>query len=107
MILNSPTVFGYSAASGKFLGAGDGNGDEVVAGSNTLMNMIQGAVAAQNEAVVYYLQKLIDIVATYFPQFLVSMEKDLVWDDGVVAARLAPKMNYELGKLSTRKDRGR
>lgn len=107
MLLNSPTIFGYDAASGNYLGGGDGNGSEVVAGSNTLMGMIQTAVAAQNEAMIYYLQKLIDILATYFPQVLESMERDFVWDDGVVAARLAPKMNYELGKLSTRKDRGR
>ena len=47
MILNSPTIFGYDAASGNYLGGGEA-GSEVVAGSQTLMNMIQSAVATQN-----------------------------------------------------------
>lgn len=47
MILNSPTIFGYDAASGNYLGGGEA-GSEVVAGSQTLMNMIQSAVAEQN-----------------------------------------------------------
>lgn len=41
MILNSPTIFGYS--KGRFLGGGEA-GSEVVAGTNTLMGMIQSAV---------------------------------------------------------------
>lgn len=47
MILNSPTIFGFDEASGKYLGGGEA-GSEVVAGSQTLMNMIQSAVAEQN-----------------------------------------------------------
>lgn len=107
MLLDEPTIFGYSAASGNFLGGGDGNGSEVVAGANTLMNMIQNAVATQNEAVVYYLQKLIEILANFFPQVLEGMERDFVWNDGVVAARLAPAMDLELGRIKERKGRGR
>lgn len=42
MLLDSPTIFGYNG--GKFLGAGEA-GQEVVAGSDTLMAMIKGAVA--------------------------------------------------------------
>lgn len=49
MILNSPTIFGYSAASGKFLGGGEA-GSEVVAGTNTLMGMIGSAVEASSAA---------------------------------------------------------
>lgn len=47
MILNSPTIFGYSAASGQFLGGGEA-GSEVVAGANTLMGMIGSAVEASS-----------------------------------------------------------
>ena len=106
MIMTKPTVFGYDAGSGKFLAGGEA-GSEVLSGTSTLMRMIQAAVASQNDAVVYYLQKLIEILASFFPQVLESMDRDFVWNDGVVAARLAPAMNYELGKLSTRKERGR
>jgi len=48
MILSSPTIFGYSAASGKFLGGGDGNGNEIVAGESYLMNLIGRVVEAKN-----------------------------------------------------------
>ena len=65
MILNSPTIFGYSAASGKYLGGGEA-GSEVVAGSNTLMGMIGNAVesktAAQNERIVALLTALLDAI---------------------------------------------
>jgi hypothetical protein len=44
MVLNDPTIFGYSNASGKYLGAGDGNGNEVVSGESHLMKMIGSAV---------------------------------------------------------------
>lgn len=43
MLLDKPTVFGYDSASGNLLGAGE-KGTEVVAGANTLMGMISGAV---------------------------------------------------------------
>ena len=43
MILNSPTIFG--AAGGKLLGGGEA-GSEVVVGTESLKNMITGAVAA-------------------------------------------------------------
>ena len=109
MILNQPTIFGYSAASGKFLGGGEA-GNEVVAGQSTLMNMIQTAVSAQNEAMVYYLQKLIEILADYFPQILEGMDRPrpaFLGDPDYVANQLAVPMNHALGKLSSRKDRGR
>lgn len=47
MVLSNPTIFGYSSESGKFLGGGDGNGNEVIAGESYLMRMISNAVAAQ------------------------------------------------------------
>ena len=106
MIMTKPTVFGYDAASGKLLGGGEA-GSEVVSGTGTLMNMISSAVAMQNEALAYYLQKIIEVLATYFPQILQEMNKVPVWDTGVAAAQLAVPMNKELGKLSTKNGRGR
>lgn len=106
MILNNPTIFGYSAASGKFLGGGEA-GSEVVSGSNTLMNMIKAAVSSQNEDVVYYLQKIIQILADFFPMVLEALDMDIVLDDGTLVGRLAPAMDVELGRLNNRKGRGR
>ena len=106
MILNSPTIFGYSAATGKYLGGGEA-GSEVVAGSQTLMNMIQSAVSEQNSTLTYYIQKLIEILATYFPQILEAMDREIVLDTGATVGALAVPMDEALGKLSDRKDRGR
>lgn len=109
MIMNDPTIFGYNPATGSFMGGGEA-GSEVVSGTNTLMNMIQGAVAAQNEALVYYLQKLIEMLADYFPQILEGMDTPrpaVLGDPDYVAKQLAVPMNYQLGRLSTQKGRGR
>ena len=61
MVLSSPTIFGYS--DGKFLGGGDGNGNEIVAGESHLMNMIGDVVesktAQQNEQIVSLLSALL------------------------------------------------
>ena len=62
VILDSPTIFGYSAATGKFLGGGEGQGSEVVAGTNTLMNMIASTVAMQNADIAMALYKILDAI---------------------------------------------
>ena len=62
MILSNPTIFGYSG--GKFLGGGDGNGNEVVAGESHLMNLIGNVVesktAQQNAQIVALLTALLN-----------------------------------------------
>lgn len=109
MVLNEPTIFGYSAASGKYLGGGEGDGREVVSGETHLLNLISGVVASQNEALVYYLKKLVDILASYFPQVLEAMDnpRPAIFDPDEAAAALAMPMNYELGKIAMKKGRGR
>ena len=44
MILNSPTIFGYDASTGKFLGGGEA-GSETVVGTQNLMGMIASTVS--------------------------------------------------------------
>ena len=106
MILNSPTIFGYSQASGKFLGGGEA-GNEVVAGQNTLMNLISNAVAEQNAGLASYLQTLVKMLADYFPQVIQAAGHDIVTNDGVIVAHYAPQFDKALGKISAGKDRGR
>jgi phage-related protein len=106
MIMNKPTVFGYDAGTGKLLGGGEA-GSEVVSGTSTLMRMIQTAVSSQNSALAYYLQKIIEILADYFPQVLDEMNKVPVWDTGVAAVQLAPAMNVQLGIIKAKEERGR
>ena len=106
MLMNEPTIFGYNAASGNFMGGGEA-GSEVVSGTNTLMNMIQNAVASQNDALVHYMQKIVEILAKYFPQLLEAFDVDVYLDSGVLVGEMAVPMNQALGILSSRKDRGR
>ena len=60
MILSKPTIFGYSAASGNFLGGGDGNGNEIVAGESYLMGLISKTVESKNEKIVSLLAALLE-----------------------------------------------
>ena len=106
MILNSPTIFGYSQASGKFLGGGEA-GNEVVAGQSTLMNLIGNAVAEQNAGMEVYLQTLVKMLADYFPQVIQAAGHDIVTNDGVIVAHYTPMFDKALGKISAGKDRGR
>ena len=66
MILNNPTIFGYSAASGKMLGGGDGNGNEVVAGESHLMNLIgqvvESKTAGQNDRIIEILIAILNAI---------------------------------------------
>lgn len=64
MILSSPTIFGYSG--GSFLGGGDGNGNEIVAGESHLMNLIgqvvESRTMAQNERIVSVLAAILEAI---------------------------------------------
>lgn len=106
LVMNSPTLFGYNPSTGKFMGGGEA-GSEVVSGTDTLMNLIGQAVSGQMSGMVYYLQKLVSILADYFPQILEAMDRDIVTDDGAVIAHYTPLIDKELGKMKDRKDRGR
>lgn len=101
MLLNSPTVFGYSAASGKLLGGGEA-GQEVVAGSGTLMEMIRSAVTERNGNIETLLQKILDLLLQYFPQFADGWDTDIILDDGTLVGRVDRRM----GTLTGRKGRG-
>lgn len=65
MVLSSPTIFGY--ANGSFLGGGDGNGNEIVAGESHLMGLIGKVVdsrlAAHNAQIIALLAALLDEVS--------------------------------------------
>lgn len=104
MLLDEATIFGYNPSSGRFLGGGE-DGDEVVAGTNTLMNMIREASSENNGAVVEVIEdmfnKLFRILETYFPQFT----REMVLDTGQLVAATADQMDGALGIIKQRKDR--
>ena len=106
LLMNSPTIFGYNSANGKFMAGGE-SGSEVVSGTETLLTMIKGAVAEQNSGLVYYMQKIIDVLAAQFPQLIEAFNVSLKIDGRELATVMAVPMDEALGKLSSRKDRGR
>ena len=108
MIMTKPTIFGYNGATGQLLGGGEA-GSEVVSGTDTLLNMISAAVAAQNEGVVHYLQMVTEILADYCPQALEAAQNPVPAIVGVdqAADALAAPINYRLGKMAIMKGRGR
>ena len=93
----------------------EGNGAEAVVPldqnrawiSAVARDMKDVGIGGQNDVLEYYLQKLTDMLADYFPQLLNAAGHDIVTNDGVIIARYAPMLNNELGRISSRKDRGR
>jgi phage-related protein len=106
MLLNDPTIFGYNPATGQMRGAGEA-GEEVVAGASSLMRMIRSAVAAENDMLAYYLQKLIEMLADFFPELIAVAGHDIVTDDDAIIGRYAPLMDRKLGEIALKKGRGR
>ena len=106
MLLNDPTIFGYNPATGQMRGAGEA-GEEVVAGASALMRMIKGAVNSELDGVAYYLQKLIDMLADYFPELIAASGHDIVANDGTIIAHYTPMIDKRLGELQKMKERGR
>ena len=90
--LGSPAIFSYDAASGEFGGYANGSGTQ--AGKN------------HDSIVISYLQKLVEILSTAFPQLAEAFNVQLRLDTGVLVGELAEPMNEALGRISSRKDRG-
>lgn len=103
MIMNSPTAFGINNL-GQIKVGGEA-GSEVVSGTDTLMNMIQEAVAKENSGISEKLERLINFLFAILPQILDNMGNDIVLDDGVLVGRMAPAMDVELGRIASRKER--
>lgn len=104
MLLNQPTIFGVNP-NGHLMGGGEA-GQEVVAGSSTLMAMIRNAVQNENAGIIYYLDKLISMLTQYFPEILGNLEREMVLDDGTLVAKITPKVDKKLGDINRMKERG-
>lgn len=102
MILNGATIFG---AYGNTLLAGGEAGPEVVSGADTLMNMIQRASSYGQERMVALMGEMLDLMADYFPEIILGLERDVVLDDGTLVGRITPAIDAQLGKIYRRKNR--
>lgn len=104
-MFTKPTLFDVNPATGTARGAGEA-GDEVMIGKDTMLNMIQSAVARQMNPVAdsinAVLERIFNLLAEYIPE-LANMQ--LVTDSGALVGELAPAMDEELGKIYRRKSR--
>ena len=102
-IFDKPTLF---ATPYGMKGVGEA-GAEAVTPIDKLQDYVSTAVASQNEAVVYYLQKMTEIMADYFPQVIDGMDRPLCFDADGMANAMAVPMDKYLGRIKEKKDRGR
>ena len=70
------------------------------------MAMIRNAVQNENAGIIYYLDKLISMLAQYFPEILGNLEREMVLDDGTLVAKITPKVDKKLGDINRMKERG-
>ena len=122
MLLSNPMIFGMMG--NKFLGGGEA-GNEVVAGADKLMTMIQSAVAQTMEHMRYASmmtsavnpvmssyatgayddatgRTIIAMLSRYLPYLPEVANMKMVTDTGALVGQLAPKMDKELGVISQR-----
>ena len=105
-IMKRPTLFDYNPATGEAKVGGE-KGAEAIAPIDTLQAYIKAAVSEQNMQVVIILERIVEMLAQFFPDALAAMDQVMVLDDGTLVAKTAPKMDAELGKLAILKARGR
>lgn len=104
MLLDSPTIFGTNAA-GQLLGGGEA-GQEVVAGSATLMAMVREAVRTETAGTVDGIERLISMLETYFPEIVANAKKNIVLDSDTLVGQLAPEIDARLGDIDRLRVRG-
>ena len=104
LIMDKPTLFGMDSA-GRIHGAGE-VGSETLVGTNSLLDMIGGAVRQETTALSSRMERIIELLAMFFPQIIELMGYDIVLDDGVLVGRLAPKINEKLHEIKSRNARG-
>ena len=102
MLLNSPTIFGYG--DGQLLGGGEA-GQEVVAGSETLMNMVRTAVASEISRTYEAIERQTGIIGEYLTSILDGMDKDLVLDTGALVGGTKDEFYKQMGIITATKSR--
>ena len=106
MLFTRPTLFDVNPVTGQARGAGEA-GDEVMIGKNTMLNMIQEAVAQENammmDSVNNVLNRIFDLLSEYVPEMA---HMQMVMDTGAVVGELAPAMDTALGAVYKKKKRG-
>lgn len=107
-IMEKPTMFGFNPFTGKGMVGGEA-GAEAITPISVLKDYVREAVREENgnNNLIVYVQKLINMLATYFPQIVDGLDRPIVLDDGTLVSRLAPRMNAEFGEINKGRERGR
>lgn len=105
-VMKRPTLFDYNPATGTAKVGGE-KGAEAIAPIDTLQQYVRAAVGEQNQQIVIVLERIVEMLAQFFPEALDAMDQVMVLDDGTLVAKIAPKMDVALGKLTVNKGRGR
>ncbi len=101
-IFDEPTLFNTPTG---MLGVGEA-GAEAVAPIDTLMGYVQTAVQAETGGLVTRFDRLLDMLAKYFPEMLTAANKEHPLDTNALAKRLAPAMNVRFNEMSRLNARG-
>lgn len=105
-IMEDPTMFGFNPMTGKAMVGGEA-GAEAIAPIDVLLGYVRTAVREENEALAYYIQKLIALLSDYLPQIVNRIDREIVLEDGTLVGRLAPQIDEELGEINKGRGRGR
>lgn len=105
-IMEDPTMFGFNPMTGKAMVGGEA-GAEAIAPIDVLLGYVRTAVREENEALAYYIQKLIALLSDYLPQIVNRIDREIVLEDGTLVGRLAPQIDVELGEINKGRGRGR
>lgn len=101
-IMMDPTMFGINGFTGNMMVGGE-DGPEAIAPIDLLQKYVDDAVRRRDTDMLgafgNWFDKLFLIMEKYFPQFAGT----IVLDDGTLVAKLAPKIDKELGAIATRK----
>ena len=96
------------------IGLLEGNGAEAVvpldrnrAWISAVAKDMDSVMGGGSDRVIDLLERLMELLGDYFPQLLEAAGHDIVTDDGAIIARYAPHMNAALGRIATKKERGR
>ena len=104
MILDKPTIFGMNG-NGQLMGAGEA-GSETIVGTGSLLEMINGAVRNETNALNAQFERLISMLAAFFPEILKRSAKGIYLDRDTLVGELAPEMDTALGNRTRLKARG-
>ena len=103
-ILKEPTIFDYNSSTNTAKVGGEA-GPEAVAPISTLQGYVQQAVKEENKEMNYHIQRIYEILASFLPIIAEGMNTEISIDGDKLVAKLAPKMDKQLGQFYSRKAR--